>query len=164
MKYSLFTILFFASLIAKAQEIYPAGCNPLVVRHDLVRLSTEKPVVVMMHNLSSAELWITHPATDSGMQAGWSSRLESDKWSALALEKTTKKFELSCIESKPGHEQQIACSDVLAVCQWPDTKFPEKKAGVFWAGENMALLPLKAYIERLGFVLTGSNQGGKTGE
>ncbi|MDP3705604.1 MAG: hypothetical protein Q8R24_06800 [Legionellaceae bacterium] len=153
MKYLLVIMSMLSSWTTYAQEVFPSGCVPFVVRGELATLSTEKPLIVMIHNLSSAELWITHPVTDAGAQAGWSSRLESGKWSALALNSQTKKFKLSCIESKPGHEQQIPCSDVLAVCQWPNTQMPEEKTGTFWAGENMDMLPLKAYIERLGFVL-----------
>lgn len=153
MKSLLAILIILSSWMTHAQEIFPTGCIPLAVQGELVKLSTDKPLIAMIHNLSNTDLWITHPVTDSGAQAGWSSRLESGKWSALALDSQTKKFTLSCIESKPGHEQQIPCSDVLAVCQWPDTKMPEKKSGTFWAGEDMDMLPLKAYIERLGFVL-----------
>lgn len=142
----------------QAQEIFPNGCTPLVVDGELVKLSTKKPVVVMLHNLSNNDLWITHPAdTDPGAQAGWSSQLNGGKWSALALDET-KSFQLSCIESRPGHEQQIPCAGVLAVCKWINITMPEKKSGVFWAGENMDLAPLKAYIERMGFVLTKTEE------
>ncbi len=154
MTYLLIIVSMLSSWMTYAQEIFPRGCIPIVVRGELVTLSAEKPLIAMIHNLSNTELWVTHPVTaDPGAQAGWSSRLESGRWSALALDSKSKQFKLSCIESKPGHEQQIPCSDVLAVCQWPNTQMPEEKTGTFWAGENMDMLPLKAYIERLGFVL-----------
>ncbi|MDF1645614.1 MAG: hypothetical protein P1U61_01350 [Legionellaceae bacterium] len=83
--------------------------------------------------------------------AGWSSRLQANYWSALALE--DKAFDLSCIESRPGHEQQVSCEQTLAACEWPITARPEKTQGVFWAGENMPLAALTAYISRRGFEL-----------
>jgi len=154
MKFLFFCTTFFFSWIVNAQEIFPDGCEPIVVDGGIVKLSTTKPRIIMIHNLSNAELWITHPMNDDpGAQAGWSSQLGAGRWSALALDSQSKPFKLNCIESKPGHEQQISCRDVLGVCQWPNTVMPEKTSGTFWAGENMDMLPLKAYIERRGFIL-----------
>ncbi|MDP3562306.1 MAG: hypothetical protein Q8R83_09045 [Legionellaceae bacterium] len=158
MKSLLFFITILCSWNIYAEEIFPVGCIPLLVSGDQAILSTEKPVVIMMHNLSNADLWITHPVNDAGAQAGWSSQLESGKWSALALDGKEKNFALQCIESRPGHEQQISCADVLAICQWPKTQMPENTSGTFWAGENMEMLPLKAYLERRGFILVRHDQ------
>ena len=73
---------------------------------------------MMIHNISEMDLWITHPISDPSAGAGWSSRLQSKRWSAFAL--GSQSFELSCIESKPGHEQQVPCAGALVVCQWPN--------------------------------------------
>jgi hypothetical protein len=108
--------------------------------------------IVMIHNLSNGELWITHPVKNASASAGWSSQLESGNWAALAY--NGKAFTLSCVESKPGHEQQIPCSGVIGVCLWSNVKMPEKATGTFWAGENMKLSVLKAYIARRGFVIS----------
>ncbi|PJD92393.1 MAG: hypothetical protein CK424_05650 [Legionella sp.] len=140
-------------LVTTAQEIYPKGCVPWVIHDPIPDIDNKKPTVLMLHNLSTNDLWITHPVKSPGAQAGFSSLLQMGKWSALVLNRAHKSFLLQCIESKPGHEQQISCADVLAICQWPNSKIPEDKTGVFWAGENMDLSPLKAYIERQGFVL-----------
>ena len=105
----------------------------------------------MLHNLSGLDLWITHPVSEADTAAGWSSRLQSGHWSALALDTTA--FELSCIESKPGHEQQVSCEHALAICEWPITSSPEHTSGIFWAGENMSLTALTAYLSRRGFEL-----------
>ena len=153
MKFMLLIAMASASFMIHAQEIFPKGCVPYAIHGDQVNLSTKKSMVVMIHNLSNTELWIIHPAMDASTDVGSSSRLESGRWSALALDKQSKPYKLNCIESKPGHEQQIPCVDVLAVCKWPNANRPEKKSGIFWAGENMDMLPLKAYIERLGFIL-----------
>ena len=156
MKYILIMILFFSTLGARAEEMFPAGCVPLVVEGELVKLPAATSTIVMIHNLSNTDLWITHPVENSSASAGWSSRLEGGNWSALAL--SGKPFELSCIESKPGHEQQIPCSGVVGICQWSNATMPPKTSGTFWAGENMTLSPLTAYIERRGFVLSAPTQ------
>ena len=139
---------------AYAQEVFPAMCKPVIIDSETSVLTGGMSVLVMIHNFSDADLWLTHPISDPSASAGFSSRIQPNHWSALALDKKT--FEISCVESKPGHEQQIACSSVLAVCKWTDVKIPEKLSGTFWAGEDMPLSELIAYIGRRGFVL--SNQ------
>lgn len=141
------------STFAHAKDVYPKGCTPLVLHDPIALLSNKKPIVMMLHNLSDNDLWITHPTKNPGAQAGFSSLLQAGKWSALALTAAQKSFPLMCIESKPGHEQQISCADVMAVCQWQNSTLPQAASGNYWAGENMDLLPLKAYIERIGFIL-----------
>lgn len=153
MKFLVLIGLMIGSWIVHAQEIFPTGCVPSVVSGALLSLSTKKPLIIMIHNLSNNDIWVTHPETNPSASAGWSSRLQAGKWSALALD-SSKAFALSCIESQPGHEQQIPCAGVLAVCKWPNATMPEHTSGTFWAGEDMALSPLTAYIERRGFVLS----------
>lgn len=145
------SIFCFVSTNTHAGEIFPNNCKPLVVKGELLVLPTGLPRLIMLHNLSSVDVWITHPMSGKDSNAGWSSRLQSNHWSALMINK--KAFELSCIESKPGHEQQIACEQTLAACEWIPTSKPEYAKGVFWAGENMPLKALIAYINRHGFEL-----------
>jgi hypothetical protein len=65
-----------------------------------------------------------------------------------------KRFELSCVESRPGHEQQLSCAGVLAVCAWEKVSMPDNaKHGTAWAGEDMGLVALTAYVHRMGFVM-----------
>ena len=140
---------------AYADEVFPAACKPLVIKGESVKLHSETPRIVMLHNLSVLDLWVTHPVSE-GDNAGLSSRLQTGLWSALALDNTS--FELSCIESRPGHEQQVSCEQNLALCEWPITSQPENTQGVFWAGENMPLTALTAYISRRGFGLPSQAQ------
>jgi hypothetical protein len=107
----------------------------------------------MLHNLAENDIWVTRPASDQGAQAGFGSLLQAGKWSSLAINLTKISLPLKCIESRPGHEQPIACKDVLAICQWPNTKFPKLDSGIFWAGENMNLAPLQAFLARQGYGL-----------
>jgi len=136
---------------AQADDGFPASCQPIGVQSDSLILKAAKPRVVLIHNISSSDLWITHPVSDPGAGAGWSSRLQAGKWSALAVDQES--FELSCIESKPGHEQQVPCVGMIGVCDWPGVKIPTQLTGTFWVGEDMALTALTAHMGGRGFEL-----------
>lgn len=151
---SLFFILM-ANLV-HAEERLPSSCKAVTLQEKSVALSTKKPVLAMIHNLSETDLWITHPVSEPSASAGWSSRLQAGNWSSLALDKES--FELSCVESKPGHEQQVSCKAVIFVCLWPEVIIPVKQTGTFWAGENMNLSALMAYLGTRGFELPALTQ------
>lgn len=151
MKYIIALLLLCTNMTIQAEEIFPAGCKPLTVHEETIKLSTEEPSVVMLHNLSSIDIWITHPVAESDASAGWSTNLQAGNWAALALDK--KEFELSCIESRPGHEQQVPCAGLLAACQWLKVQMPKTESGTFWAGENLPLSALTAHIGSRGLVL-----------
>lgn len=151
MNYLLSLILIVLTFHASAEEIFPARCKPFVVSGERVMLPAAKSMVTMVHNLSSSDLWITHPVSEPNTSAGWSSHLQAGNWSALVV--NDEAFELSCIESRPGHEQQVPCSTVLAVCQWSAASLPQRGVDSMWAGEDMLLSPLTAYMKRRGFVI-----------
>lgn len=132
----------------------PTSCKPLQLKEGSLILAAEKPVLVMIHNTSSTDIWITHPVSEPSANAGWSSHLQAGNWSALALDKDG--FELSCIESKPGHEQQIPCGSVISVCNWSTVVMSAKEKGTFWAGENMPLPGLLTHLGGRGFELPAS--------
>jgi hypothetical protein len=156
MKYILLWLLLIVLQPSYAEEIFPKGCRAMVVKDERVTLSAEKlPQLVFLHNLSAEDLWITHPVTDPSASAGWSSRLQAGNWSALVLGNSS--FELSCVESKPGHEQQIPCAGVLAICQWKSIKISAEKKDTYWAAEDMALPSLKAHVGGQGFRLPASS-------
>lgn len=148
-----FTIILLLSMVftVHADEVFPKECTPLVIDDELIAIPAGSARIIMIHNLSTVDLWITHPVSDPGATAGWSSRLQSGNWSALSMDQSA--FKLSCIESRPGHEQQISCKNVVGVCEWSTSASPKKPSGISWAGENMALSPLVAYIGRHGFVV-----------
>lgn len=152
MKYIISLFLFLVSLPICAKEIFPKGCKAIVVDGETLNLKLPKlPALIMLHNLSNSNLWLTHQDLDAAAHAGWTTQLHAGHWSALNL--NTSNFELSCVESKPGHEQQLPCTELIAVCHWPHAKMPENSKGSYWAGENMELSELIAYIARRGFIL-----------
>lgn len=151
MRFLYFIISLCVSPFIYAEEIFPEGCKPFVVEDELISITAGSSRVIMLHNLGTVDLWITHPVSDPGASAGWSSHLQAGNWSALVM--NDKPFVLSCIESKPGHEQQVACKSVVGACEW-NASLPENKSqGIFWAAENMQLNPLIAYLGRQGFKL-----------
>lgn len=121
---------------------FPEQCHPVPVQGDSIVLDVKKGNLVFMHSIAKNDLWLTHPVTDPGASAGWTSQIQPDNWSALALDKSS--FTVTCIESKPGHEQQIPCEGMVAVCQWDKIKISDK--GTFWAGENKSLAELIAAL------------------
>lgn len=156
MRYLLMIVLILVVSAGSCAEIFPVGCQPIVVSNENVLLSAEKPSLVMIHNLSTLDVWITHPNTESNSNASWSSRLQAGHWLALLL--GDKQFELVCIESQPGHEQQAPCANLLAICQWSKITAPKSKTATFLAGENLPLSALMAHIGSRGFILPASEQ------
>ncbi|MBA2652715.1 MAG: hypothetical protein H0U73_10675 [Tatlockia sp.] len=132
----------------------PSSCKSVPIEGSSLMLTAEKPGLVMIHNVSNNDSWLTHPSSEVGASAGWSSRLQAGNWSALALDKNA--FELNCIESKPGHEQQIPCSSIISVCKWSKVIKSDKENGTFWAGENMSLSALISHLEGRGFKIPKS--------
>lgn len=154
MKFILSSLLIFLASNVMAEEAPPSSCRPLMVQEETVMLSAEKPLVVIIHNLSKADLWITHPVSEPNASAGWSSRLQAGNWSALVLDKEA--FELSCIESQPGHEQQVPCRGLISACSWATVTMPSQGKGTYWAGEDMSLSALLNYLGGRGFGLPAS--------
>ena len=129
----------------------PKHCQALTVQGETVTIQAPKKGLVFVHNISENDLWITHPVADPSASAGWSTRLQKGKWSALAVDKGD--FAINCIESRPGHEQQTLCEDSVAVCLWKKVKIPENQQGYFWVAEDLNLGALKAAVGARGYVL-----------
>lgn len=149
-----FFCILVCSFAVAAESTLPPGCQAVAVQGEIVTLEAEKSSLIFIHNLTSTDLWITHPVQNPGASAGWTTRLQDGNWSALALSKGP--FILECIESRPGHEQQIPCEGAIAVCKWKGkgVKIPASAQGVtLWAAENMSLDALTAAVGARGFVI-----------
>lgn len=151
MKFLLTVCFLLSSSMLFAEAALPEGCQAVAVQGESVTLKSKSSKLVFIHNLTAADLWITHPVANPGASAGWTTRLQAGNWSALAVDKPP--FELNCIESRPGHEQQVPCEGAIAVCQWKGVKIPSGQQGTFWAGEDMSLNALTAAIGGRGFIL-----------
>lgn len=140
-----------SSYALAGESILPKGCQAVMVQGNAVTVEAEQDSLVFIHNLTPTDLWTTHPVAEAAASAGWTSRLQGDNWSALAMKKGS--FILNCIESTPGHEQQVPCQGAIAVCKWKKTKFPENAQGTFWAAEDMSLSALIAAVGARGFII-----------
>ena len=125
------TILFFLviSQHGYASDLYKS-CNLLTVHTQKIKLYEEKSQIILIHNISDVDLWLV--TSDGNIN----SQLKTNKWSALLLNNT--KLMLTCIESKPGHEQQVPCADLIAMCQIKNKiKATLTNSPTIWLGENM---------------------------
>lgn len=149
--FSCFALLCLMNFAATAaQEVYPYGCKPFVIKQETVTLPAKTPRLILLHNLAQTDLWITHPPDEADTIENLSTPLQTNQWSALVLNQQA--FLLNCIESNPGHEQQVPCRDVLAICEWPLPQ-PEDNIKIRLVAENMSLVALAAYLNRQGFEL-----------
>lgn len=156
MKFPVSILMAALFLPAQAATVYPKGCSPLVIKGETVTFEAKKNKMVFIHNSASNDLWITHPSGDQSASAGWSSRLQPNHWSALAIENGV--FLVYCIESRPGHEQQVPCEGAIAACEWTSPVFAKDAKGTFWAGEDMSVSELIAALGERGFGLTTINK------
>ena len=154
MKFLLSTMFILITLSASAQDRFPEGCKPILINTASVILQSSKPSVILIQNHAQNDIWLTHPVSEPSASAGWNSRLQAQHWSALTL--NVKSFEISCIESQPGHEQTVPCKDVIAACKWSAMQVPPKEEGTYWAAEDMLLPQLSDYLARRGFMLPES--------
>jgi hypothetical protein len=151
MRFIIVLFMGFLSLNLCAKASLPEGCKALMVQGESVTLKpTSKNKLVFIRNNTGSDLWITHPVSDAGASAGWASRIQANHWSALAVDKAA--FVLTCIESKPGHEQQVPCEGAIAVCQWKGVKIPGETTSTFWAAEDQPLSELTTTLGGKGFV------------
>ncbi|MFY7697766.1 MAG: hypothetical protein ACOVQX_02970 [Legionella sp.] len=134
---------------------YPPGCNAMVVNAARIKILS-KNSIIMIHNKSKHELWLIHPSSKKSVGAGWSTRLQSGHWSALAIY-NNQVFEIGCVESQPGHEQEIPCTDELLVCQYPMHQMTAKNGANHWIAEDMRLSALLAFVTTQGFKLPKSS-------
>ncbi len=77
MNYGLILLLSVFSLHTFGADLLPKGCKPLAVTEELLSLTSKKQTVVLLYNKSKEDLWITHPVSDAGASAGWSSHLQA---------------------------------------------------------------------------------------
>lgn len=145
------TVLWLAVSTTVLASSIPLGCVPLKMAGETLALALKKPSLILMQNTSENTVWLTHPVADPGASAGWTSQIQSGKWSALALRE--KNFSFTCTESRPGHEQQIACAEAIMACVWKKAKIPAEEKGSFWAAEDKSLSELKAALSARAFTL-----------
>lgn len=148
MRLVVFFCLLISTIMAHAEIAAPKGCQSIAIQGEGVTLQAKKYTLVFINNMSETDLWITHPVTGQSESGGWTSRLQAGNWSALAVDQGP--FLLNCIESKPGHEQQVPCEKAIGACEMKGVKRPDGAQGKYWAGEDMSLSALTTSLEAKG--------------
>lgn len=107
-------------------------CQTFTVHGINIALSTDETLIMVFHNISAHNIYLIDK------KASTSSLIEPGKWSQFSLVKQS--ASISCIESLPGHEQQVPCQTVLSVCQFPLQS--KHITTTSWLSENLANSPL----------------------
>ncbi len=129
-----------------AQEFLPKGCHALPLGDD-VQFMPKKDHLLFVHSLSPHEIWLANVK-----QQRMTTSVVPGLWSVFYAPK----FESSwrCIQSEPGHEQKVACHEVLAVCEWPiQSPNAQLKRLNAWIAYNMRFSEISAYLQRTGWQL-----------
>ncbi|WP_367608054.1 hypothetical protein [Legionella sp. W05-934-2] len=135
----------------------PKNCHLVGIKSENLKLKTEKDRVILIHNISDSDIYLSHVSSnDPGAQAGWTSRVDKNKWSALKLGKMEIRFQ--CVEVKPGHEQQISCQNILSVCRVAPIEQPKNGNGSYWVTENQTLSNMLEAVSSRGFQLTADDE------
>lgn len=151
MKAMLFFATLFLSFLGYAKSSVPPQCTVMAVMGETVTLKAQKNKLLFIHNIADTDLWITGQE-QIGDNGRLTSKLQKGNWSALGLIKGD--VSINCIESRPGHEQQIPCQGAIVVCQWKKASFPANHEHInFWVEENLSLASLKESLGAHGFGL-----------
>jgi hypothetical protein len=151
----IFILLFiFSKSNAATPECLPL--SPKIENKNIILPGTEDPknsVVYFFKNKSLQSVLIDHPLKNNpGMNAGWSSYLRPDHWSALVLNK--KEFAVSCVMIQPGKVVTLDCSTIIDVCtpHIISSKTPLK--GNYWLSEDKPWDGFLKTMEKRGVTFT----------
>jgi len=102
--------------------------------------------IFFIKNNAAKSIWLDHP-THKTANAGWSSYLRPNNWSALLLD--TKTFEMSCATIEPGKVNYLVCKDALQICAPSHIAIKTAHKGSYWLVEDKSWQDLlKGLIKR----------------
>ena len=127
----------FSGSVRAENKIVCEAYVPKTQNNNIVLETTTKPHIFFLKNNSTKSVWIDHKQKKSA-NAGWSSFLTPQHWSAISLSEK-KAFNLSCEMIHPGKVEQLNCAHSLSVCVPKQVTFsvPMKNKN-FWVAENKA--------------------------
>lgn len=144
MKYWLGCISVLISFSLFATESFPKNCKVFAFKGENLVIKAPKPKVILINNQTEATLFLSHTGN-----TGLTTKIDAAKWASLVVHQ--KKFIIQCIESKPGHEQQVPCEGMLTTCQLSKVKIPQSRDKTFWAAENLDRKALENHLAESGF-------------
>lgn len=89
-----------------------------------------------LKNISLQNVGLDHLKSTPEMNAGWTSELAPQHWSALAL--APGDFAVICLDLDHEKNNVLSCQDVLLVCRFAHARFTEAQKGSYWVSENLS--------------------------
>lgn len=142
----IFLILNICSKLSLAKEYLPKGCQAIALQGMNIDSAPTTKRLYFFHNISGKEIWLANrqfPKLTVGVQP--------EAWNILYVPQQASSWR--CIQVETGHEQQVACQEVIALCEWV-AEAPEtlKTKNASWLVENQSILVAKAYLQRMGWL------------
>lgn len=134
---TIFCSFLFVSCVHAAIPKFTCGPYTAKNQNQSITLDTpsDKGQIFILKNTSNKSVWIDHQ-TKKPMNAGWSSFLTPQHWSALSLA-NKKSFSLSCAVIHPGKVEHLNCTKIISVCVPKEVIFNTNiKNKNFWVAED----------------------------
>jgi len=137
---------------AASSRVKPPACDykNIVGKKGFYFLQTNMPnQLFLFYNRDKQAVWLDHPVSHPSASAGWASKLQPGKWSALLV--SDPRFQVSCnYMNKKGQYRRMTCDKAIIVCHMRQIKMKnqDKNNGNFWAGENRSLTELITYLKQ----------------
>lgn len=125
-------LLLLGMSIAKASEL-PKGCRILDVNKPDIELSSAKDLMFYIQNDHTSDIYLADK--DDPLRT---IKISPKHWGVF-IAKAKQPSEFSCIESKPGSEQKLACQGMIKICQIETMKYGEPYLNGFWAAQDLTL-------------------------
>lgn len=127
-------MLLVISLYAIAGFGFPKGCDPLPGIENTLDFKAKGQVLFYVHNKGALPIYLSFINKTGTAHAGWTTKLDPDRWSALTINDRTLSFH--CIEEKPGSEQRVRCYEAVEACTVQGTGFDKGNSGSYWVSDN----------------------------
>ncbi|MEM7008724.1 MAG: hypothetical protein AAF462_06255 [Thermodesulfobacteriota bacterium] len=148
------SILLASCSAEKSSAEFPPSCTESGFTYEdnnlVLNEATSDENVYLINNSSASQIMINiPPKKDPGADAGWSSMLGANKWSAIAI--STENFKFSCYNlPSSGGEENLNCKEVLSVCKFKQADLGSAGSGSFWLAEDKPLNGILATMKSRG--------------
>ncbi len=133
-------LLFSCALLcaAASAEPFPKGCevsgfgfqDPFITFND-----TDEQTLFFVQNQSNIKIQLERVVVkDAFMSPKLQTTFDPGQWAALASDQSNTHFQ--CLVRAEDTLQQINCSKVLRICQYPRVKFALSNMGSYWVSTN----------------------------
>ena len=89
------------------------------------------------------------------MSAGWASRSQPNRWSAILINKPH--FTLNCLQLLAPGRRLLDCAKLTDVYQIKQLTWPSHHLGTYWVTENQPLSKFYLAIKKRGFTVKSAN-------